>query len=664
MRPAASSIRRRRLSVASALAAAALVSAAAACTTPPPEFCEGDVRYRYDPVGGAELTTFPDDFYTVIDGSTPTALRVRLDEHNAPWLPDLPGGYDAVFADLNTLDGWGTSAGIMLRFSAPPGELPSGESASVSSDALMLLDLGQTPAKRVPFEVRTTDEGTSAILWPMVPLRPGQPHAVVLTRRHVTPSGSCVSPSPALRLLLAGPDYDRVRGLDVSSEACPPAWGGLDCDAGLYRRLRARYTQALAAARVKADEVSAAVVFTTQSVTDESLLVAEDIRSRTFAWKGPPECTDHALYRVCNAAFVSGDYRREGVIASTTPVATWELPVRLWLPRDTPGPWPVMVFGHGLSGDRGQAAELAQYAAPEGIATVAIDAMVHGGHPTAKGDGLAAVMNFFGIDAKRAGLAALVLRDNWRQSTYDKLQLLRLLKSAPDFDGDGTVDLDVSRLAYYGVSLGGIMGSELLALTDDIGLAILSVPGGRVGSIISDSTMFGLVIEGMRPPGTADGDVDRFFPVLQTLIDRGDASSWAPYVLDRRLVSGSTPPHLLFKMVVGDEVVPNVCNVSLARAMGVPQATPPIFPVGVVPEAALPLSGNLPGGRTAALFQYDRVTRKAGEPPRLATHDNVSRSLESIHQTMHFLRTWLDGKTPEIVDPYAELETPPLVVAP
>ena len=53
--------------------------------------------------------------------------------------------------------------------------------------------------------------------------------------------------------------------------------------------------------------------------------------------------------------------------------------------------------------------------------------------------------------------------DNWRQSTYDKLQLIQTLVDAPDIDGDGTLEFDTDRMAYWGVSLGGTGGGGLAA---------------------------------------------------------------------------------------------------------------------------------------------------------------------------------------------------------
>lgn len=412
-----------------------------ACTT----------AFAYDPLGGARLETYPDDFYTRDDPASPTGLRPSLDPALAPWLATLPRNFQPVFGALEALDGWGTTAGVVLRFTAPLADVPDG--------SIRLVSLAGEQATEVPFEVQATDDGASLILWPMVPLAPKTRHGVVVSGLRDA-AGGCVSPSPALQGLLDGSAAD-----------------------ARLARLSPRYAELLT--KTGALSVVAATVFTTQSTTDESEAIAADIAGRPHAWSEPPACVAAATWRECHGAFEAFDYRRDGHLVDGTPQSRYRLPVTAWLPLDGPSPYPTLVFGHGLGSGRDQAAALAEIAVPEGFAVVAIDAVQHGEHPTATAsDRLTTTLAFFGVDLRRLALDALALRDNWRQSTYDKLQLLRLLRDAPDLDGDEAPDVD--RLAYFGVSLGGIMGGELAALTPELGLVILSVPGGRVASIISE----------------------------------------------------------------------------------------------------------------------------------------------------------------------------------
>ena len=603
-------------------------------------WCEGPTAFRYAPAAGAALETFPDDYYTVADATSPTGLRVRFDPTLDPWIPATPENFQPIYADLSTLDGWGTTAGIILRFSAPLQDLPSGET-STASDDVQLLDLTGDKPVRVPFEVQYTDDASSAILWPMLPLRPGHRHAVVVKRTLLAKDGQCIAPSPTLRALLTG----------TSTQP-------------RLQALHGRYAELLAKTGLSAGDISAAVVFTTQRITEQSTGIAKDIAGRKFAWKTPATCTVAAKYRVCNGTFIDQEYRDGRTVKDGQPVKEQELAVQLWLPLTGSGPWPTVIFGHGLGSNRSQAEALADVAAPENIATVAIDAVGHGDHPGPHGTNtLTSLLVFFGINAATASVDALALRDNWRASTYDKLQLIQLLKQAPDIDGDGKAEIDPSRILYLGVSLGGIMGSELLALSADLPVGILSVPGGRVSSIISDSAQFRPIIYALKPDGTTDSDVDRFFPALQTLLEKGDAANYGPYILKDRLPgAGAAIPDLLFQMVLNDDTVPNSANRALARALGVPVVAPVLTPVGIVqPAPAAPFSGNVAGGKaTAGLFQFDRDLSQGSQVPTQATHGNVAKSQEGLLQSMHFVKTWLATGKAEILNPYAELGTPPL----
>ncbi len=603
------------------------------------QFCTGATTYLYEPQKA--LTTFPDDWFTVDDAQSGTGVHVHFDSATMPWIAATQGQFASVYTDLSTLDGWGITAGVILRFSGPlQADLPSGDT-SVQSEALAIWDLDATPPTKVPFETKLTDNGNTMILWPMRPLIEKHRHGAIVTTQLLDAKGGCMAPSSALQHLLV------------------PQPG----DDAAVKRLQPRYQALLAAAKVQPEQVAAAVVFTSQTTSAASVAIAADIKTRSYDWKTKPTCVKDTLYRVCDGVFSVGDYRDGRKVVGTTPQSWGDLPVRIWLPLEQTSTVPTMIFGHGLGSDRGQGQDLAEVAAPVHLATVAIDAVGHGDHPGPKPTSkIFAIFAFFGIDPLAQTLDGLQLRDNWRQSTYDKLQLLRLLQAHPDVDNDGVADLDTQKLIYLGVSLGGIMGPEFLALAPEIHMACLAVPGGRVSSIIAESGEFSPLVPMMQPEGTTDGDVARFFPVLQTLIDPGDSCAYGPHVLNNRLPGqGDKGPNLLFQMVMNDQYVPNVANRALARSMGIPQMAPVLQPVGLVPSApSAPFAENLAPGQTAALFQYDRVTTSKGAPPVVAEHGNEPKCQEALLQDLHFLTTWLESGKAEILDPYAVLGTPPL----
>ena len=117
--------------------------------------------------------------------------------------------------------------------------------------------------------------------------------------------------------------------------------------------------------------------------------------------------------------------------------------------------------------------------AHDGIATIAINVVGHGGGPLgtytvlrgrgAAGDvlpdggrgidqdGNGTIDSTEGVSA--VGAHALIgNRDGLRQTVIDLMQLVRELKPGIDVDGDGSPDLETSRIYYAGQSFGGIYG--------------------------------------------------------------------------------------------------------------------------------------------------------------------------------------------------------------
>ena len=66
----------------------------------PAEFCEGETRWRYDPLGVGGLTAIPDTVHTVADDGSETGRRVALDPVHDAWLAGLEPAVAAVYETL------------------------------------------------------------------------------------------------------------------------------------------------------------------------------------------------------------------------------------------------------------------------------------------------------------------------------------------------------------------------------------------------------------------------------------------------------------------------------------------------------------------------------------------------------------------------------------
>ncbi|MGB0648442.1 MAG: hypothetical protein ACPGQS_14755, partial [Bradymonadia bacterium] len=99
---------------------------------------------------------------------------------------------------------------------------------------------------------------------------------------------------------------------------------------------------------------------------------------------------------------------------------------------------------------------------------------------------------------------------------------------------------------------------------------------------------------------------------------------------------------------------------ALARSLGVPHVGPVITEVFGLEQQATPAADNTDYGVTAGYFQFDRISNDEQTEVKVATHAKLPPSPEALLQTRHFLTGWLADETPEIINPYEQLNTPQL----
>jgi Bacterial virulence factor lipase N-terminal len=188
-----------------------------------------------------------------------------------------------------------------------------------------------------------------------------------------------------------------------------------------------------------------------------------------------------------------------------TPVVygTNEIYFNLFLPSgDRPAAgWPVAILGHGNNENKNtRSLMVAATMAAHGIATVAINAAGHGfglastlvvkqtnsESVTFSAGGRGVDQNDDDLIANSEGFAAAPPRtivffgDGIRQTVADLMQLVRVIEMGMDVDGDGSPDLDPSRIYYVGFSLGSNYGTVFLSVDPSVRAGVLSSPGGPI----------------------------------------------------------------------------------------------------------------------------------------------------------------------------------------
>jgi hypothetical protein len=298
-------------------------------------------------------------------------------------------------------------------------------------------------------------------------------------------------------------------------------------------------------------------------------------------------------------------------------VANKAIPLVVTVPNANAGPagvkpangWPVVIFQHGITGDRSQALALAGAFAQAGWVVAAIDLPLHGVVNTASPLYQASNEQTFNLDlvVNASGASGqdtvidpsgthfinltfpLASRDNLRQAAVNMLALRRALPTL-DLDGDtGTVDVDNTRVAFVGMSLGSITGMVYGASLPNPALArtmAFSVPGGGVAELLRDSASFGPRINaGLQGQGLLPGTTlyNQFFRDAQAIVDAGDALNY--------VTAAATGRSIYFSQVVGanppppnpDQVIPNSATQRLITALTGAGITFPRVSSGVSP---------------------------------------------------------------------------------
>ena len=573
--------------------------------------------------GGALAATsvgdlFPSNLYTAPDATQVTGLHVQL-----PSPPCSTRPSDCLdVAALNKLDGFNIQPRLTIPFSGPI------DLATANSSTIFLVGPG---GQVVGINQRVWDPaGTTLYAESDEQLAQSTTYLLVVTRGVRDADGQPLD-ATAFRH-----DLNFGQTNDESAKA--------------YRKaLLDALPMAMAGGAEPAD-IAAASVFTTQTITAPSQLIRSTLPGSTVDFNlGPagertvfPAASTLAIQvrrqtgtatfaaastmyapssplwagigLVAFGAYDSPNYETSaGLIpAGGTNVlpavqSTAHLQFTLWEPAGPapPGGWPVAIFGHGFTDTKDGAPILvAGRFAQNGIATIAINVVGHGGGPLgtytairstgatltfADGgravdqDGNGTYDSTEGVNAIGAANELIGGRDGLRQTTIDLMQLVKVLQGGVDADGDGQPDLSTSHIYYAGQSFGGIYGVQLLGLEPNIHAGVPNVPGGPIIEIARLSPSFrGLVTLALaaRTPSLLNGG-NLFFTeniplrnqplvtatpaelAIQTVIDdsewmqqAGNPAAYAPYL--------SQP--VIIQFARGDKTVPNPTTSAIIRA--------------------------------------------------------------------------------------------------
>ncbi len=567
----------------------------------------GEFRASFIPASG--VLPYPTDLY--FSGSTDGTL-------NLPLLQLLPNA-----ETINSLDGFSTVASATARFTAPI------DATSISGANVIMLEVDVDNATKATIGFRgalvygtdytarvapTIDSsGQTLEIQPLRPLTPSSGatnvgYLVILTDGLRDVNGNPATPDE---------DYLAIKDAQPTCASLTGTMNGICLLTGAHLAIAG-------AVGVPAEDIVLTFSYSTQATAD-TMNIAAALAQPTPLGVVPtglnlsmlnpalPPIADIYVgtleipYYHDAAAPLTGSWRGEPFTAvpgepTTThlsrfnpvPVvqATLDIPLFVTVPNAASthvkpaAGWPVVIFQHGLTGNRVQSVAIAGAYASQGFVVAAIDIPLHGvtndpedpfngfyQGPAERTFNIDLVNNATGASGADGiddpsgsyiiNLASLLTsRDNLRQAAIDIVQLVTSLPNL-DVDGDTIADIDATRIHFSSLSLGGIVGTVANAMPIPTVSAYLNAPGGGVAQLLRDSEALrdrinaGLAAASpLLQPGTTF--YEQFFRDAQTAVDAGDPLNYIEAAVSARPV--------LLTQVLGDAVVPNTATQRLVNA--------------------------------------------------------------------------------------------------
>jgi hypothetical protein len=606
------------------------------------------VSVRMDPSSPA-TTPFPSDRFTQVDWTQNTFRRVKLPKPDCAVRVSDCADIDVI----NTLDGFNTQPRITVPFT---GEI---DLATVTSETVYLVNLGDTLSghgfgDRVGINQISWDSAARTLVFESDELlNEHSRYLLVVTSGVRDKAGDPVEAGEFGRFKLTPTlahwhDHDlmayRKSLLDGEHSARPGrhrvvalslfTTQSISADLEKIQRQIKRSTPAAVDFMI-GNGGSARAVFATGALTGiQFLRQTGTAPAFTPSFLPTPALNvfPGSVGRIAFGKFRSPDYQNAAKVIPATgtllgqpqPQGTNELVFELFLPSSPrpAGGWPVAIFGHGFTDSMyGAPWTVASTLASQGIATIAINVVGHGGGalgtlnvlPTGGApvvvpaggrgfdqDGNGTIDSTEGVGAIGA-LSIVSSRDGLRQTVVDLMQLVRQIQVGVDVEGDGSVDLDRNRIYYAGQSFGGIYGTIFLGVERDVKAGVPNVPGGSITEVArlgGFRVLTGLALA-TRVPQLLNLAPSATLPVpmnfneniplrnqpslvnnvpgasaIQLVLDNnewvqqsGNPVTYAPFIRKHPL-GGNAPKPVIVQFAKGDMTVPNPTTSAILRAGG------------------------------------------------------------------------------------------------
>jgi hypothetical protein len=593
-----------------------------------------------NPLGGVRCATpFPSSIYEVDDATTATGRRVDIPKGA------LPTNIDgiAIEPDMwNTLDGFSSAAPMVVAFDSgiDGANLVSYTNYAASlTDAsptvLIDLETGELLPHFAELDVRAADTpGSQALYIRPSKLLAGSHHYAVAIKKTLKAKGGGELVVP-----------EGFQALVDDEKTSHP----------LLEKVRPRYKDiftALAAKGIQKEDLVTAWDFTTRSreTVRADLVNARDAAlplmgtmggsltyTSTMTAQGDTRFAARYDGEFDAPLFLSQILPGPGVkllrdsAGKPKPNGLYKVPFTAIVPQcalTSATPVPILIYGHGLLGDATQVASSGtRNAAAEGC-YVAIGTDMRG-MADVDVPGVALALN----DANSGGLIFDVLV----QGMVNHVALVQIARGPMantlfQKTGGGSL-VDPTKVYYYGISQGGIMGTTVCGLDPVITRCVLQVGAINYSLLLErsrDWPTYRTTLNGAYPDSL---DNVLIINLMQNQWDRTEATALVDTIVNHTL-PGTPQKQVFMQIAIADDEVSNIGSEMQARTMGIPVITPsPYIPYGLQSTAA-----PVPNGMLIYDFGLGSTIPKGNEaPPDNTVHSGIRNKKATTDMIKRFL---------------------------
>ncbi len=516
------------------------------------------VTLECDPIAPAYCGhPFPSNVFTRDDPSTETGRRLELSD---AMMPTTKSGVRAMASRWSTRDGFSPGSGPMVHL---PGATSTGLPTAFSIESSLRDD-----APTILLDAETGER---------------VPHFAELDATATDPKRALLFIRPAMRLQNARRYIVALRGvLGEDGEPLPaseafatlrdrtpfPDEPSIDARRALYADIFAR----LQDAGIERADLQLAWDFTTASdgdntgwlmhMRDEGLGIvgdaprfeitsAEDDFDPRVAWRieGTFEVP---LYLDTPGPVSVMSFGADGL---PEPTGTAEFEFTLLIPWSAhEAPAGLLQFGHGLLGTREEIERdhFLDFIDRYGYAIFATDWI---GLAEPDSPFLGVILDSGQIENYEGAFARTM------QAMLNALVLQRVIANGVARDPAYESMLDPSRRYYYGISLGGILGTLYMTLSPDVQRGAVDVMGTPFGLLLSRSAAFDSFFDIALASYEDPRDLQLTLALVQLLWDRAEPIGFLPHLGSQQL---------MMRAAIGDHAVPTIGAHVLARSLAAP----------------------------------------------------------------------------------------------